>query len=265
MKKILLLSVLVIFSCSGGDDSSYNNNDSNDNNDDNNNNELLNCDGNPVPTIVYGSQEWAVENACHITYRDGTPIPQITNITDWANLTTGAWSYNQNNPENSVMYNWYAIAGIDDNDPNTPNKEFAPVGWHVPTEAEWTTLEEYLIANGYNYDGTTVESKIAKSMASKSGWLPCTSQIATCPNAPGTNQNLNNSSGFNAFPEGCLGISSSNNNSSFVNKGKKAYFWTSTENNTNLAYWRMIYHYNHVLDLGDYTKNHGLTVRLIKD
>ena len=39
---------------------------------------LVNCDGNPVPTIVYGSQEWTVENACNVTYRVGTPIPQVT-------------------------------------------------------------------------------------------------------------------------------------------------------------------------------------------
>ena len=39
---------------------------------------LVNCDGNPVPTIVYGSQEWTVENACNVTYRGGTPISQVT-------------------------------------------------------------------------------------------------------------------------------------------------------------------------------------------
>ena len=60
MKKVLLLSVLVIFSCSGGDDSSYSNND-------NNNNTFI-CDGAPYQSIVYGTQEWTVENACHITY-----------------------------------------------------------------------------------------------------------------------------------------------------------------------------------------------------
>jgi uncharacterized protein (TIGR02145 family) len=45
-----------------------------------------------------------------------------------------------------------------------------PAGWHLPGEAEWTTLENYLISNGYNYDGTTSGNKIAKSMATATGW-----------------------------------------------------------------------------------------------
>ena len=87
--------------------------------------------------------------------------------------------------------------GIHDNDENTPNKEFAPVGWRVPTDAEWTNLENYLIANGYNYDGTTTENKIAKAMASTTGW-----NYAKFVGQPGNDQSLNNSSGFNAFPVG---------------------------------------------------------------
>jgi hypothetical protein len=55
MKKLLLFSALLIFACSSDD--------SNENNNDNSNSELLNCDGIPVPTIVYGTQEWTVENA----------------------------------------------------------------------------------------------------------------------------------------------------------------------------------------------------------
>ena len=61
--------------------------------------------------------------------------------------------------------------GIHDTDPNTPNKEFAPEGWNLPSNTEWTTFEEYLIANGYNYDGTTEGNKIAKAISSQSGWL----------------------------------------------------------------------------------------------
>ena len=69
MKKLLLLSALLIFACSSDDSSDTN---------DNNNSGLINCNGNPVPSIVYGNQEWTVENACNITYRDGTPIPEVT-------------------------------------------------------------------------------------------------------------------------------------------------------------------------------------------
>ena len=132
---------------------------------------VTDIDGNTYDYLTYGTQQWTVENAAMETYRDGTPIPQVTDATQWSNLTTGAWCYYDNDPTKGKLYNWYAVAGIHDNDPNTPNKEFAPLGWHVPTDAEWTTLEEHLIANGYNYDGTTTGNKIAKSMASNTALL----------------------------------------------------------------------------------------------
>ena len=154
-------------------------------------------DGNTFEWINYGTQDWAIENAKVVTYRDGTPIPQETDAAEWANLTTGAWCYYNNDPTKGKLYNWYAVAGIHDNDPNTPNKEFAPEGWHVPSPSEWHTLREHLIANGYNYDGTTTVNKIAKSMASTTGWISDDTL-----GVPGNNQSLNNNSGFNAFPKG---------------------------------------------------------------
>ena len=144
-----------------------------------------------------GNQYWSTINTNVESYRDGTPIPQVTDASEWVNLTTGAWCYYNNDTTKGKLYNWYAVAGIHDNDENTPNKEFAPEGWNVPTDTEWTTLENYLIANGYNYEGTTTENKIAKSMASITGWNNSTSE-----GAPGNNQTLNNSSGFNAQAHG---------------------------------------------------------------
>jgi uncharacterized protein (TIGR02145 family) len=141
--------------------------------------------------------------------------------TEWSNLTTGAWCYYDNDPTKGKLYNWYAVAGIHDTDPNTPNKEFAPEGWHVPTDAEWTTLEEYLIASGYNYDGTTTGNKIAKAMASTTGW-----DSSTEAGAPGNDQSLNNSSGFNAYAVGFLSIY----DNLCIFEGDRALFWTSTEN-----------------------------------
>jgi uncharacterized protein (TIGR02145 family) len=180
-------------------------------------------DGNSYPYLTYGDQVWTVKNAEIVTYRDGTPIPQVTDATEWANLTTGAWCYYDNDPNKGKLYNWYAVAGIHDNDENTPNKELAPEGWHVPTDAEWTELENYLIANGYNYDGTTTGNKIAKAMSSTTGWNDSTSD-----GAPGNNQLNNNSSGFNAVPIGNL-----NYTPSFSNEGLTAVFWTSTQDDPN--------------------------------
>lgn len=253
MKKLLLLLTIFIYACSS-EDSNENNNDNNDNN---NNNELFNCDGNPVPTIVYGTQEWTVENACHTTYRDGTPIPQVPYNMDWENITTGAWCYYDNDPTKPRLYNWYAVMGIHDTDPNTPNKEFAPEGWHVPSDAEWTTLEEYLIANGYNYDGTTTGNKIGKAMASTTGW-----NSSTDTGAIGNDQSLNNSSGFNAFPVGIR----HNSSVTFMNEGDNTIFWSSTEYNTSGAWIRSLNSsYSNLHRTSFNYKEDGLSVRLVRD
>jgi len=212
-------------------------------------------DGNSYPYLTYGDQVWTVKNAEMVTYRDGTPIPQVTDATEWSNLTTGAWCYYDNDPTKPRLYNWYAVAGIHDTDPNTPNKEFAPVGWHVPTDAEWTTLENYLIANGYNYDGTTTENKIAKAMASNTGWVS-----STYEGSIGNDQSLNNSSDFNAFPEGAR-----YNGGSFTNEGSSAFFWSSTENDAYNAWYRDVYYNFSLLSRSKYFKWNGFSVRFVKD
>lgn len=154
-------------------------------------------DGNTFDWIKYGTQDWAIENAEVVTYRDGTPIPQVTDPIGWSSLTIGAWCYYENDPSKGKLYNWYAVAGIHDNDPNTPNKVFAPEGWNVPTKTQFTKLENHLIDNGYNYDGTNTDNKIAKSMASIGGW-----GTSVELGAVGNDQSTNNRSGFNAFPVG---------------------------------------------------------------
>ena len=217
-------------------------------------------DGNSYDYLTYGDQAWTVENAKMVTYRDGTPIPQVTDNTAWQNLTTGAWSYYDNDPTKPRLYNWYAVAGIHDTDPNTPNKEFAPEGWHVPSDTDWTTLEEYLIANGYNYDGTTIENKIAKAMASITGWNSSTTWNSPTPiGAPGNDQSLNNSSGFNAFPEGDRSY-----DGLFYNEGYYAVFWSSTEDNANYAWTRSVKS-NIKLFEEFYNKHHGFSVRFVRD
>ena len=88
--------------------------------------DVIDIDGNNYNFAIYGNQVWTVENAEMVTYRDGTPIPEVTDPTQWSYLTTGAWSYYNNDTTNPSLYNWYAVMGIHDTDPNTPNKEFAP-------------------------------------------------------------------------------------------------------------------------------------------
>jgi uncharacterized protein (TIGR02145 family) len=215
-------------------------------------------EGNSYDYLCYGDQVWTVENAEMVTYRDGTVIPQVTDETQWSNLTTGAWCYYSNDPTKPRLYNWYAVMGIHDEASlldASLRKEFAPEGWHVPTDAEWTTLEEHLIANGYNYDDTTTENKIAKAMASTTGWIS-----STVTGAIGNDQSLNNDSGFNAFPEGFR-----YNNGEFISEGSGAPFWSSTENNTNSAWSRGLYGSNGYLKRGYSLKRVGISVRFVRD
>jgi uncharacterized protein (TIGR02145 family) len=213
-------------------------------------------DGNSYDYLTYGNQVWTVDNAEMVTYRDGTEIPQVTDPTQWSNLTTGAWAYYENDSTKGKLYNWYAVMGIHDTDESTPNKEFAPEGWHVSSDAEWTTLEEYLIASGYNYDGTTTENEIAKAMASTTGW-----NSSTVLGAVGNNQSLNNSSGFNAFPEG--GRSS---DGSFNYEGNNVIFWSSTESNTSYAWFRNLENnYSDLYRGNGFNEQVGFSVRFVRD
>jgi uncharacterized protein (TIGR02145 family) len=216
-------------------------------------------DGNTYDYLTYGYQVWTVDNAQMVTYRDGTPIPQVTDNTEWRNLTTGAWSYYNNDTTKPRLYNWYAVMGIYDSasfSDATLRKEFAPEGWHVPSDAEWTTLENYLIAIGYNYDGTTTGNKIAKAMASTTGWISSTET-----GAPGNVQSLNNDSGFNAFPEG-----NRNDNGSFFNGGSNAFFWSSTESSTSNAWNRGLSSFYSYLNRLYYdSKQNGFSVRFVRD
>ena len=218
-------------------------------------NSVTDQDGNTYDYLTYGDQVWTVDNAEMVTYRDGTPIPEVTDNTEWEALTTGAWSYYNNDTTKPRLYNWFAVMGFHDTDPNTPNKEFAPEGWHVPSDAEWTTLENHLIANGYNYDGTLTENYIAKAMASTTGWISDTGT-----GAPGNDQSLNNDSGFNAFPEGYRYYVGS-----FYFEGYYAVFWSSTENITSNAWYRYSNNNSYNLYRPYGNKRDGLSVRFVRD
>ena len=103
---------------------------------------ITDAEGNSYKTVYIGTQQWMGENLKTSKYSDGTTIPNITDNT-WQNNTTGAWAYYNNDAANNAkygkLYNWYAVS------PTTNgNKNICPTGWHVPTDAEWTVLTDYL-------------------------------------------------------------------------------------------------------------------------
>ena len=186
------------------------------------------------PSVLIGAQYWMEKNLEVTTYRNGDPIPYVTDATAWAALTTGAWCYYNNDPANGSLYgklyNWYAV-----NDP----RGLAPTGWHVPTDDEWTTLSNTL-------GGDAVAGGKMK-VAGTTRW--------TTPNTGATNE-----SGFAGLPGGnraSLG--------SFNNVGFYGYWWSSTEYGTTYAWGRIMY-YNYSDVYRDYyNKEVGFSVRCLRD
>ena len=211
--------------------------------------------GPQIENIKYGEKYWAVVDATHVTYRDGTPIPQVTDDTQWGNLTTGAWCYYDNDSSKGILYNWYAVMGIHDNDPNTPNKNFAPNGWHVPSSAEWVELTDFLISNGYNHDNSSSGNKIGKAMSADSGF-----DNSNTVGEIGNDQSSNNSSGFNAIPIGVR-----NYVGGFGGQGVEATYWSTTEgdSDSNKAVNYYLNYTNEGLLAYDNWKKTGVSVRLV--
>ncbi len=199
------------------------------------------CDGMPewttngVCPATICSQVWMAQNLDVSTYRNGDPIPKVTDPIQWAALTTGAWCWYNNDSATYAatygkLYNWFAV-----ND----SRGLAPVGWHVPTDAEWTTLETCL-------GGASVAGGKMKETGT-SHWYS--------PNTAATN-----SSGFAGLPGG-----NRDNNGSFVSIGTSSGWWSSTANFIYSA-WRWYLTYNSG-GLGKYgnSKQNGFSVRCIRD
>jgi uncharacterized protein (TIGR02145 family) len=184
--------------------------------------------------ITIGTQTWTLKNLDVATYKNGDPIPEEQNPTAWANLTTGAWCYYANNTANGTtygkLYNWYAV-----NDP----RGLAPNGYHIPTDAEWTTLSTYL-------GGEPIAGGKMKEIGT-SHWLS--------PNTGATN-----SSFFTGLPGGYRG-----DNEDFTNIGAYGYWWSSSEFNTNFAWCRSL-NSNFGNVRRDYSdKRNGFSVRCLRD
>jgi uncharacterized protein (TIGR02145 family) len=196
-----------------------------------------------LPKVTIGTQIWQSTNLDVATYRDGTPIPQVTDATAWVGLTTGAWCYYENTTANGTtygkLYNWYAVAGIHDNDASTPNKVLAPTGWHVPTDAEWTTLTIFL--GGENVAG---------------GKMKATgTTLWTAPNTDATN-----SSGFTGLPGGYRYGSGA-----FDGIGNDPIWWSSTEDATTTAWYRNLNYSSGPVYRSNDSKINGFSVRCLRD
>lgn len=211
---------------------------------------LKDADGNKYNTVKIGNQVWTVENLKTTKYNDGTQMTNVTDDTQWQSIKTGAYCNYDNLESNAAtygrLYNWYAVN----------SDKLAPDGWHIPTDDDWNILRDYLIANGYNYDGTKDEDKIAKSLCSKSNW-----ELSSKVGTPGSIPEDNNSTGFSALPGGCR-----KSVGTFSYIGANGFWWCSNEVNSSDAWFMTIFNDFEDIDIfGDYNKGYGLSIRLVKD
>ena len=192
---------------------------------------VTDIDGNIYNTITIGTQVWMVENLKTTKYRNGDLISNVEGETAWSNLTTGAYCNYGNDVNNATtygrLYNWYAV-----ND----SRKIAPTGWHVATDAEWTTLTNFVGG----------ESVAGAKLKSKTGW--------------NSNGNGTDDYGFTAFPGGYRSLGGSF--LSLVNIGD---WWSSNESSSNGALERTMYYDDNRVISASANKRKGLSVRCIKD
>jgi len=207
--------------------------------DDNNNPTVTDIDGNVYTTVTIGTQTWMVENLKTTKYRNGDPIPNITDGTEWGNRSTGAYCDYENTPSNSTiygkLYNWYAVGD---------SRNIAPTGWHVPSDAEWTTLITYL-------GGEDVAAGKMKS----TGTIEAGTGLWYSPNAGATN-----SSGFTGLPGGYRYP-----DGSFYFRASNGYWWSSSQGVSSEAWYRGLFYNYATVDRYRSNKAVGFSVRCLKD
>jgi len=196
-------------------------------------------EGNEYKTIVIGTQEWMAENLNTSVYRNGDEIQTNLNSTGWQNTLNGAYAV-YNDDANifcpyGKLYNWYAC---------TDARELCPAGWHVPSDAEWSVLIEYL-------GGTALAGGKMKTIET----LQQGTGLWYAPNTAATN-----SAGFSGVPGGYryfLG--------EYDLKGSNAFWWSTDAFLQNNAWSYFLSHTEEEVFRVDFDKNNGFSVRCVRD
>jgi uncharacterized protein (TIGR02145 family) len=200
---------------------------------------VTDIDGNFYNSIIINGQEWMKENLKVSKYRNGNPIPTNLSNSSWQNTTSGAYAIYNNDAANNTtygkLYNWYAVA-----DP----RGLCPAGWHVPSDAEWTTLETFLGGVG-----------VAGGKMKSTGTIQAGTGLWYSPN-----QDATNSSGFTALPGG-YGIF----DGTFGAIGSFGYWWSSTEYSSTNAWDRNLFYDDGYSSRGNDYKQSGFSVRCLRD
>jgi uncharacterized protein (TIGR02145 family) len=200
---------------------------------------VTDIDGHRYRAVRIGEQWWTTDNLKVMRYRNGDAIPNVTDNTNWASLTTGAYCDYDNNPSHASTYghlfNWYAV-----ND----SRNIAPSGWHVPSDGEWQILVDYLGGDG-----------VAGDKMKETGTTHWQS-----PDTGATNE-----SGFSSLPGGYRDPSGLFTGTHHFEMGQIAIYYSSTEKNINEAWNRYLIWELSGVGYQSSWKGEGYSIRLVKD
>jgi uncharacterized protein (TIGR02145 family) len=230
---------------------------------------VTDVDGNVYQTVTLGTQTWMAENLRTTHYADGTPIPGANSIAEWDALTTTSQAYCWYDDDSTrhagiygALYTWAGAMNGAASSAASPSgiQGVCPAGWHLPSDDEWLTLVSYLIANGYNYDGTSTGNKIGKAVAASTNWQ-VSADTGTVGNTdyPG----YRNKTGLSTPPGGyrdqwgaCFFL------------GAECHFWSATDYSTLASLVHSMFYYSRdffTLPPSCYYKENGFSVRCVKD
>ena len=216
-------------------------------------------------------------------------MPPCKSATNAGKTYTGkqAWWYENDStmyaPMNyGLLYNWnaavdtfntaYGETSVNTSSSNALSVTFndhrrgiCPVGWHLPNEAEWTAMIDYVSSQSeYFCEGRT--SYIGKALADNVGWNTYSGECYPSDQS----EMANNATGFSAVPAGyCGGTSFSN--AMFSDAGNNAYFWSATQLNSAtqpssyLAYSHYLVYYSAGVSCYYFSKGYGYSVRCLRD
>jgi len=195
---------------------------------------VTDIDGNKYHIVTIGTQVWMAENLKTTRYRNSDLIPNVSDKLEWEALNTGAFCIYNNDEINSNiyghLYNWFAVAD---------SRNIAPIGWHVPSDAEWATLVDFL--GGQSVAGGKLKELGANHW--RNGNLKATNEF-----------------GFTALPGGYR-----NFDGKFSSIGFSGTFWSTTIDILYPWYCGMNFDINDIYRGHDFKKEVGFSIRCVKD
>ena len=213
---------------------------------------VTDIDGNIYNTVLIGEQCWMAENLKVTRHPKGYDITRY--CIPWSDTTC--------TEEYGGLYSWETVMYGEMTSNTIPSgvQGICPDGWHLPSDEEWTKLENYMIERGYNHKFQSEGNKIAKSLASEKGiWKPTGEDEPQLPGTPGVNISWNNNSGFSAYDAW-----SRDENGSWIYPRRYSNFWSATAANIFDAKYRRIHYNNESLITGAISKQTAFSVRCLK-